>query len=494
METIIPSKEMKKYKIIEGFFIMQEFVLVEQLAIISQSSVRSVHSYIHDIREEVQEVGGSLESTNKGILLTLPSNIGLDYYKRELFKTSLGFQILELLFFNNGISIEFILKSLSISKSTFERTLRKLKSALKEYGLSICIDRNIKICGSELVIRQFFHRYFIEVYSPLEWPFSVDRMDLSLNAFNKFSKAVDRDINEINTYDNLIKLAVDLERHRNGNVLSRDEIYSFYRYIGVSVENIQMGFHIIDQNFLDESVRDYAEVFFSWKELLGINNLENFSNMESSAVTVIEEIESFLNKSCKMLNIKKINNRNKYIEVLEYLYISAFYVNGANLKSFILFKDEDYLSVEYLRDTYNNFYNEASNHFERICKIVGLKNSKNNFTTYMHILFKNFKSIKLALGNSKKTKKIVLIYDPKGIFGENEQIYRICPKLNAEECTTILFKEYELNEKTLEEYEYDCIVSTETINLKINKQIYVIGLGPDNRVITPVVRSIMCAE
>lgn len=99
MWTIVPKKDQRKYKLLKYLFLKGEPVILKTLSEETDTSIRSLKYYFDELRPYIENLGGCIESSNEGILLTLPSSIGPDYFLKHVMKSVSGFQVLEKLFF-----------------------------------------------------------------------------------------------------------------------------------------------------------------------------------------------------------------------------------------------------------------------------------------------------------------------------------------------------------------------------------------------------------
>lgn len=82
-------------------------------------------------------MNGKIVSSLDGLTLQLPSNSGLDYFKRRLYDQSVGFDLLELIFFDETLTHKEISEKLFISVSSVKRLITKVRAALILYGIDL---------------------------------------------------------------------------------------------------------------------------------------------------------------------------------------------------------------------------------------------------------------------------------------------------------------------------------------------------------------------
>ena len=474
METIILSRELLKFRIIQTFLDNNGTVNREYLAQVGGCSLRSIANYITEIREEVSEVGGELIGSNNGLTLILPGNIGLDYFKNKMFRNAFSFRIMEKLFFDANTNITNVCEELMISKSTLYRISNKLKAVLKGYGLSIEINRGMKITGSEFHIQQFFCRYFMEAYSPLEWPFegiNITNLSEALISLGRIEGIHD---DNVNSYENLIRIAVGLVRKKNGNIIPIEDAISFYEDIGLLENDIKNRFSVIESQLKNNDFDEYTELFYTWMEIIDEEVLNSQLSEQSEFRMFKSEVDSFFGECSKLIGVEAKNNISRYVEVLTALKFSDKYHKVNFESTHILYKDEEQIFIDRIKESNSQLYEIAWKHYERAVRIIG-GSHYDNFNYYCYMLLKKFKCMKNVEYGKSDYKKNVLVYDPRRLIRNKDNINNICTEINISDCRIIFIKEYEIDELILLKYDYDLLISTESINFQVNKSVYVIA-------------------
>lgn len=137
MNNLISDKDMRVYTIIETLFQAQQPITIASLAEITKSSTRIIKYDLNDSTAILSKVNGKIVSSLDGLTLQLPSNIGLDYFKRRLYDQSVGFDLLELIFFDETLTHKEVSEKLFISVSSVKRLITKVRAALILYGIDL---------------------------------------------------------------------------------------------------------------------------------------------------------------------------------------------------------------------------------------------------------------------------------------------------------------------------------------------------------------------
>ncbi len=221
MNNLISDKDMRVYTIIETLFQAQQPITIASLAEITKSSTRIIKYDLNDSTAILSKVNGKIVSSLDGLTLQLPSNIGLDYFKRRLYDQSVGFDLLELIFFDETLTHKEISEKLFISVSSVKRLITKVRAALILYGIDLR-TKPFEIVGDERLIRNFYTMYFQERYNVSEWPFST--------AYYEF---FDKMIERVMVYYGLTSEQYDTNQFRYQHAVDAIRAIKGYRVEGV---------------------------------------------------------------------------------------------------------------------------------------------------------------------------------------------------------------------------------------------------------------------
>lgn len=117
-----------------------------------------------------------LESQNNTVILKIPAYLSYDYFISRLLTTSLEYQILESIFFDNTYTYDQLAEKLFVSKSSLVRAIKYINMEILKFDFFID-TKPLKIIGNERNIRFFFITYFKDKYGLSNLPFDTNEMD-----------------------------------------------------------------------------------------------------------------------------------------------------------------------------------------------------------------------------------------------------------------------------------------------------------------------------
>lgn len=95
MWGLIPTKDKRKYRIVETLFAAKEPVTIRKLAEQTGASVRIIKYDLDEISESLCGIAGSIVTSSDGVSLTLPASIGMDFFQRGLYSEAMSLRFLE---------------------------------------------------------------------------------------------------------------------------------------------------------------------------------------------------------------------------------------------------------------------------------------------------------------------------------------------------------------------------------------------------------------
>lgn len=117
-----------------------------------------------------------LESKNQIVTLKIPDYLSYDYFISRVFSTSLEYQILESIFFNNTFTYDQLAEKLFVSRSSLIRSIKFINEEILKFDFFID-TKPLKIVGNERNVRFFFITYFKDKYGLSSLPFDIDEME-----------------------------------------------------------------------------------------------------------------------------------------------------------------------------------------------------------------------------------------------------------------------------------------------------------------------------
>ena len=95
----------------------------------------------------------------------------------DMAQSSTNSQLLHEIIMNPGQTIEYYCETLSISRSSFTRKLKRCNEILESYLLKIIVDQGFQLTSqkSEIQLRIFVTFFFLNFYGRHELPYTIDK-------------------------------------------------------------------------------------------------------------------------------------------------------------------------------------------------------------------------------------------------------------------------------------------------------------------------------
>lgn len=223
MRKLLSTTDQRRLSLIEILLEANEWVTIAELANKLNSSARILKNDIAFIRQTESKL--QIETSNLGVRLLMDFSTGLREFYASVLKSSLSFQILEEIFFNENLSVSELAKILHTSNSTVYRTIDLLNSYFNEYQCQI-ESAPCHFVGDEQYIRSYYLAYFKEISTVLEWPFrNIAEQDIDeiVNIIEHFlinQSKVNTNFWDFAIYGVVKKtVTVSIIRYRNGNLI-----------------------------------------------------------------------------------------------------------------------------------------------------------------------------------------------------------------------------------------------------------------------------------
>ncbi|WP_430617356.1 hypothetical protein IGI86_002616 [Enterococcus sp. AZ188] len=282
-----------------------------------------------------------LESKNQIVTLKIPDYLSYDYFISRVFSTSLEYQILESIFFNNTFTYDQLAEKLFVSRSSLIRSIKFINEEILKFDFFID-TKPLKIVGNERNVRFFFITYFKDKYGLSSLPFDIDEMEAIKKFYQIGSnlKGLQQSVQDQNNF--MLFCMVALYRERLGykrKTNGADKNNTFLSNVLDVIENTPNFIKKKNNNFFDRN-------FLS--QIFGIFLQEGFLK------------PNFFSKN-RQLNLFKEVRVTKFIELISV----ELGLNIGTDDKFLLSQNIyeilfGYLSFpsefDFLDDTYSNFY------------------------------------------------------------------------------------------------------------------------------------------
>lgn len=228
MKSLLKANDQRRLNMIELLIEVDGWITISNLAKELNSSTRVLKEDMTYLRKTYNAF--LIETSHLGVRITIDQSSGLRDFYRQILETSLPFQVLRLIFFDESLTLSQVATKLHLSTSTMYRTIEQLNNYFSEKG---CVVETspCRLVGDEFYIRNFYRTYFKEVSTPIEWPFDGYDEESVNDSFDKIlsflSKETDVEAKNVDfAFYESIKLSVmvNLIRYENGNLVDTSDI------------------------------------------------------------------------------------------------------------------------------------------------------------------------------------------------------------------------------------------------------------------------------
>lgn len=467
MWKILSEKDKKKYTLLNALYRKYDPITIQVLSEISHLSQRSVLNYLDELRLDLSPLSGEILSSNEGIKLLLPNHIGMDYFQRKLLRESIGFQLLEYLFFQGEATLTELQEHFYLSSSSLERILKKIRKALEPYHLKLS-GSPLAVQGVEFFVRRFYNRYFSEAYHQGDWPFKNLDKEILQRLLRTFPPYCNEYKKFVRSQEILFQFAVSLTRAHKGHLhppypvsfFTEKKLPEIRQELYRNLSSFPLGTLSLDTVSDELSFLKLQYTTDYYKERLQKD--PDFQENTRELFTMIEETKDvFLLPPPKYWPF--------LIELYKLIQLHSKGNGYRILPDYILFRSRDFIIVTHHQVEYPFFYTFVTSYFKDILNGRGVTISEDlleelyytllihceSLTTY---LFKNFKSCKALLyshlsQNHAKSVEDVLIAN----FNSMIEVE--------------IYAESELTEEELKKHQFDLLVSTNSVEIDIKNEV-----------------------
>lgn len=464
MIELFPKKEQKKYEIIELLFYSHQPLTVKTISKYISSSTRSVHAYLSEIKFLVEKINGKLITSSKGIQIHLPLNIGIDYFQQNHFQTSLGFQLLELLFQNRSLSEEEIEDLLFISSSSINRIAKKLAALLKPYGLFFSTNP-FSISGDEFLIRKFYTTYFFEAYAESSWPHKlVNRTEIEEIILNL--PILEDYVLETMNYSKFCHfMATGYIREKLGYSIANSEIMR-QRIDRMNIKSLKEQYTkkgiILDIE--QEKIELYATIISYYYDYYN-----SFQSKRSPDLT--EKLYQTLEHIRVLFELPETNHTYLLTTLNEFLFLNSYLPIQYPNYSYLVFKPRDYSLIEIYQRLYPLFYKNLECEIKKIHAERNLTFNQRIKNSWIYEFLSKWDSLSMHMYDLYNKCKIIVYSPLSNQHAENIQTMLIARLERA--CVISAYKEPFISTERLSNYDFDLLVTTTTLNLDIKQPIVI---------------------
>lgn len=487
MWNLIEIKEQAKYRMIEILFQASDPITIETLAEESHSSARSIKNYLVELRKMISSINGRIETSNEGVLLHLPSHVGIDHFQRQLIRSTPAFMLLEHFFTSSPSCSSSLSEKFYISPSTLNRMLRMMKEALEEYGLTIEANP-YRLAGDELIIQKFYSAYFQEAYAADQWPFkdiSEDMVTDLLEIFYGF-RDIDKDFMDYHKFK--IRLTVDLLRSRKGFLAqvspplessSSDRGKDTFQKLRREIETL---------NLTEEDATLFSHRLNAWYLRYSRDHFQRRNVTEDAFHCIVAQTEKIITDLSRYYDLPAFDHTPILMEVSYYIEQCKTLHSSQSIDSHFLFRPRDHFIIDIYEHSFFFFHDVLVHKLETLLEEQGIPYSQTMFENLIHVFLTKWENLTELLFDQYRTCRI-LLYSHISINHARNMARSLLKNINRS-ITIEIYEEPLLTEKHLSEYTFDLLVSSTTLSLAIPQRIQYLHYKVFGPYVQPIVHQI----
>ena len=407
MRSLLSTKEQRQLRLLEILIQKRDWIRLNELAQTLECTERILKNDLNELRTAFPTF--KIQSSINGIMLNLDTAASMEDIYIYFLSHSQSFQLLEYMFFNEGLPIYRTVENLHTSNANLYRLGNRITQILsKQFQIELAFTP-ASIKGNEIDIRYFFAQYFSERYYFLDWPFP-DLPEEDLTEFADFF-------------------------YKITNYPMRFSIYRMYKLmIAISIYRIKHG-HFIDlpNHFSDEyypllmNIPNFEEILVHFSEKLGLkltpdiiaqifisflqNNLfldpqEFFNSLEenSEARYSYQLLSQILERLSKQYKITFTNHD----ELIWHLHNTAFFERQEIFSTPILFEQKA-LTIKKFEVYFPDFMESARQELAQYRQAIGQHGHPEQLEHLMYTILTHAENLSTQLLENRPPIKVLII-------------------------------------------------------------------------------------
>lgn len=221
INSFLDTSNLNKLKILNYLFQKKKPLSLNNISNVVGLSVKTVRALIQSLAKEVNGPEEEIVLIYNGKLLkkVYVKDISVESLAQEYLSSSLMAKMALTLFLDNKLDYKKFCSQEFISSSTFYKNLNKLKVVLE--GCSLNLNSNLSLEGEEIVIRNFYYRFFTNLkIDTLPYTYLFSKIDQSLQARYPLWKK----INLINKERILLLIYISILRNNSRSFIKQKEL------------------------------------------------------------------------------------------------------------------------------------------------------------------------------------------------------------------------------------------------------------------------------
>lgn len=407
MRTLLSTKDQRQLRLMEILIENRNWMRLYELAEKLECTERVLKNDLNELRSSFPNI--DIQSSINGIMIDLSIDTSIEDVYHYFLASSQSFQLLEYMFFNEGLPIYRTIENLHSSNANLYRLGNRISQTLsKQFQIELSFTPS-QIKGNEIDIRYFYAQYFSERYYFLDWPFSDIPEDV-LTEFADFFYKITNYPMRFSIY-RMYKLmvAINIYRVKNGHFIDLpNQFLEQYYPLLMDIPNFEETLAYFSQQFgLELTPEIIAQIFISFLQSEIFLDPQQFIEslpQNSEANYSFQLLNQILDRLEKEYNIT-FTNRN---ELIWHLHNTAFFEQQEIFSTPLLFEQKR-LTLEKFKVYFPDFMESARKELTNYRKAIGQHDYPEQLEHLIYTILTHAEKLSTQLLENRPPIKVLII-------------------------------------------------------------------------------------
>lgn len=407
MRNLLSTKDQRQLRLMEILIQNRNWMRLHELADNLRCTERILKSDLNELRTAFPTI--DIQSSINGIMIDLDMQTSVEDVYQHFLAHSQSFQLLEYMFFNEGLPIYRTVENLHSSNANLYRLGRNITKTLSsQFQIELSFTPT-EIRGNEIDIRYFYAQYFSERYYFLDWPFS-DIPEEDLTEFADFFYKITNYPMRFSIYRMYkLMLAISIHRVKNGHFIDLpNHFYQDYYPVLMNLPDFEDKLAYFSQQFGLEMTPDIiAQIFISFLQNdIFLDPQDFFNSLEenSEAKYSYQLLSQILERLAKQFKIT-FTNRD---ELIWHLHNTAFFERQEIFSTPILFEQKA-LTIKKFNVYFPDFMESARQELAQYRQAIGQHDHPEQLEHLMYTILTHAENLSTQLLENRPPIKVLLI-------------------------------------------------------------------------------------
>ncbi len=407
MRNLLSTKDQRQLRLMETLIQNRNWMRLHELADNLGCTERILKNDLNELRTAFPTI--DIQSSINGIMIDLDMQTSVEELYQYFLAHSQSFQLLEYMFFNEGLPIYRTIENLHLSNSNLYRLGRNITKTLSsQFQIELSFTPT-EIRGNEIDIRYFYAQYFSERYYFLDWPFP-DIPEEDLTEFADFFYKITNYPMRFSIYRMYkLMIAISIYRIKNGHFIDlpnhfNDDYYPLLMNIP-NFEEILV--HFSEKLGLEMTPDTIAQIFISFLQNdIFLDPQDFFNSLEenSEAKYSYQLLSQILERLAKQFKITFTNRE----ELIWHLHNTAFFERQEIFSTPILFEQKA-LTIKKFNVYFPDFMESARQELAQYRQAIGQHDHPEQLEHLMYTILTHAENLTTQLLENRPPIKVLIL-------------------------------------------------------------------------------------